>query len=765
MDYRSNKSIITQYALTGFLLGLIFPIIAIIIDFVSKDISFTFGNIAEAYSNNPVLWIINTAPIVIAATGYFIGRQFAKKARELEKIAEDEKIKNEKVLSFTEKLAHGETDVKYELGAEHEDSDEIGQSLIRLRDYLIKNKEEEEKRKTEDYQRSWVNEGLAKFGDIVRQNNDNLQDLSYNIISNLVEYLDAKQGGVFLINDDNPEDKHFELTACYAYNRKKFLEKRIEWEEGLIGACALEQETIYLLDIPEDHVTITSGLGETTPTALLVVPLKINEEVHGVLEIASLKKFEKYQVDFVEKLAETIASVVSSTKINLRTARLLEESQEKEKKLREQEDEMRKNLEELNVAKEEAARQGEMLTNFTNAVNHTLVRAEYDTSGKLLYANTRFLNKLGYSSNKEVEGKHISIFINKKDEDWFFKIWDELSKGGKHFEGDMKHVTKQGKDFWSMATYTCVRNPDGSIEKILFLGIDITEQKKQNLDYEGQIDALNLSNIKTSLDPDGYFLDANNKFLEALNIKPGDIKEKTILDFLKAENHEELKSAWKNILKGEPYESQLQFTSPSGEEKWFHGTFTAVKDMYDEVAKIIYVATDITERKLMELENKKQTEKLREQEDQLLKQQEQIKKQHEEFKKQTEKHISDIESVKERNEKTLEGALDAIVAINHNEEIELFNKAAEELWKIDRKEVLGKNVKKILPPPHNKVKNGEVVKFLQSPDNHLTGNRTEVSIVDQKGEEIPVLLTLSGVKVGDKYTYTAFIQNISVELF
>ncbi len=765
MNDRSNKSLISQFVLTGFFLGLIFPIIAIVIDLLTNDMAFTFGNIARAHNNTPVLWIINTAPFVIAATGYFIGKRFASKSHEIERVAGQEKKKTEKILSFTEKLAKGDVDIEYKPDPGEESVDKIGQSLIQLQEYLKKSKEEEELRKKEDYQRSWINEGLAKFSDIVRQNNDDLQELSYNIISSLVDYVDAKQGGVFLINDDNPNDKHFELTACYAYNRKKFLEKRIEWEEGLVGACALEQETIYLLDIPEEHVTITSGLGETKPTALLIVPLKVNEEIHGVMEIASLNKFEKYQIEFIEKLAETIASVVSSTKINIHTAKLLEESQEKEKKLREQEDEMRKNLEELNIAKEEAARQGEMLSNFTNAVNHTLVRAEYETSGKLIYANTRFLNKLGYSSNKEVEGKHISMFINKKDEDWFFKIWDGLAKGGKHFEGDMKHVTKQGRDFWSMATYTCVRNPDGSIEKILFLGIDITEQKKQNLDYEGQIDALDLSNLKANFNPESYLTGANKKFINILNLDPKNLKDLTILDLLKDDHKKSIKSAWNNILKGIPFESQLKFQTKTGEEKWLHGNFTAVKDMYGEVAKVIYLATDITERKLMELENIKQTKQLRKQEEQLLKQQEQIKKQHEEFKKQTEKHIKDIETVKERNEKTLEGALDAIVTINHNEEIELFNKAAEQLWKINRSDVLGQNVKKILPPPHNKVKNGEVIKFLQSPDNNLTGNRTEVNIIDYNGEEIPVLLTLSGVKVGNKYTYTAFIQNISVELF
>ncbi|MFW5759203.1 MAG: PAS domain S-box protein, partial [Bacteroidota bacterium] len=114
---------------------------------------------------------------------------------------------------------------------------------------------------------------------------------------------------------------------------------------------------------------------------------------------------------------------------------------------------------------------------------------------------------------------------------------------------------------------------------------------------------------------------------------------------------------------------------------------------------------------------------------------------------------------------TLEGALDAIVTINQEEKIELFNKAAEQLWGIPRHRVLGKSVKLILPKPYDTLKDGKVFQFLQSDQNHLKGNRTEVNIENNAGEKIPVLLTLTEVKIGNEYTYTAFIQNISVELF
>lgn len=763
----TNREIVFRFVAIGFAFGLLFPLTAILIDIYLNNLSLSLRSIAQVHGSNRIIWIINSAPLAIALVAYLLGKNFASKSQQISQTAQKEMDKAHKIFEFTEKLGQGQIDVEYSFSEKDQEQDAIGRSLVKLRDYLQKSQQEELQRRQEEQQQNWTTQGLAKFGDILRQNNDNLQELSYNIISNLVNYIDARQGGFFLINDNDPADKHLEMISCYAYSRKKFLQKRIEWEEGLIGACALEGGTIYLKDIPDEHVTITSGLGETKPRNLILVPLKVNDQIHGVIELASLNILEPYQIEFLEKLAESIASVISSVKINLRTAQLLRESQEQGAKMTAQEDEMRRNMEELSHAKEEAAKQGELLANFTNAVNHTLVRAEYDTRGILLYANTRFLNKLGYTSNQEVEGKHISIFINEKDKEWFFKIWENLARGGRHFEGDMKHVTKQGKDFWSMATYTCVRNADGSIEKILFLGIDITEQKKINLDYEGQIQALNHSSIKVEFSPQGAILDANPKFLDISDSSLTSLKKKTVFDFMDdAQTHtSSFKKTWNEIIEGKPFESQFHLTDSHKNERWIEGNFTAVMDMYGQVAKVLFLASDITQRKRIEIENEQQTAQLKQQEEQLLKQQEEIKRQHEEFRKKTEQNIREIEAVKIRNEQTLEGAMDAIVSINQDETIELFNKAAEELWGLSRKEVLGKHVKAILPPPYNTLAEGEVIRYLKSSNNTLLGNRTEVSIVNQQGEEVPVLLTLTGVNTDNQSVYTAFIQNISVELF
>jgi PAS domain S-box-containing protein len=179
------------------------------------------------------------------------------------------------------------------------------------------------------------------------------------LISNIVEYLNAQQGGLFFLNDDNMDDRHLELVGCYAYQRKKFLDKRVEIGQGMVGQCFLEGETTYLTNIPENYVNITSGLGQTNPNTLLIVPLKMNEQIVGVIEIANLKPFAKYQISFLERLAETIASAITSVKTNDKTRGLLEQSQQQAEEMRAQEEEMRQNMEELQATQEQMHRKNE----------------------------------------------------------------------------------------------------------------------------------------------------------------------------------------------------------------------------------------------------------------------------------------------------------------------------------------------------------------------------------------------------------------------
>lgn len=764
------------YTIIGFLIGLLIPGIAYTIDFSTGNIPFTFQRFVELHKKTFVYYIFDVVPVFFAIIAFIVSYLYLQKLQDLHQTLDKQYNKTEKIYGFVEKLRKGEIDVEYD--ADKQDS--LGKSLINLRNELKRRDAEEKSRRKEDEQRRWATEGIAQFGEVLREYNDDMQEMAYQVISRLVKYTGAAQGGFFILEEenkltetgeqsDNEKDsvRYFEQYASYAYDRKKYCDKRIDWGEGLVGACAMEKETIFMTKVTEGYVNITSGLGKANPRCLLIVPLKINEQVFGVIEMATFQGFEKYQIEFVEKLAESIASTISSFKINDRTAQLLKESQEQAQKMRQQEDLLRKNLEELKITQSEAAKQSEEFISFTNSVNHTLIRAEYDIDGTLLYANTKFLQKLGYSSNQEVEGRHISMFINEKDMEWFNKIWSGLAKGGRHFENYMKHVTKDGKDLWTMATYTCVRDPNNpsKVLKILFLAIDTTEQKQQSLDYEGQIKALNRSNLKAEFSPAGSFVNGNDKFKESLGYSYKALKNMTVFDFFDEEEQKQFKNTWTNVINDVPYEGQIRVKTKSNEDRWFQSTFTAVSDMYGDIAKVVFIANDITTQKQMEIKATQQAEQLKSQEEKLQQSEIELSKKLEEAKEEMKRQFKKIEIVKMLHEKTLEGMLDAVVSINRQGYIEFFNKAAEELWGFNRDQVLGEQVEKILPNEYRDKDDNYMGNFFKPGAKEVIGQRTEVFIVNRQKEKVPVLLTISEARMGKEYSLTAFVQNIELELF
>ena len=383
---------------------------------------------------------------------------------------------------FAQKIGSGELEADYQMLS---DDDQLGQSLIDMRNSLKQARQEEEKRKVEDEKRRWVNEGLAKFADILRQNNDNLEELSYQIISNLVNYLGANQGGLFLLNDEDEQNVFYELKAAHAFDRKKYMEKEIKPGEGMVGTCAIEKQTIYMTEIPQDYIQITSGLGDANPDSLLIVPLKVEEEVLGVIEIASFNEFEKHQIEFVEKVAESIASTISSVRVNLRTSQLLEKSQQQAEEMSAQEEEMRQNMEELKATQEEAARRENELSGILEAIDQFLIKAEIDLNGKLINANSLFLETFGYDG-QQIQEKPMEHFIDDNDLEAFRQAWKE-AKQGRDIHQKIRCIGKNGTILWLIASFSAVKDKEGNINKIIFIALDHTDSENEKQELKKQL--------------------------------------------------------------------------------------------------------------------------------------------------------------------------------------------------------------------------------------------------------------------------------------
>ncbi len=374
---------------------------------------------------------------------------------------------------FAQQIGQGTFDTDFEPLSEQ---DTLGNSLIEMRKNLVKAQEDEKNRQQEDSYRKWASEGLTEFNEILRQNADNIDKLTLSIVRHITKFMSANQAGLFLINDTDESDIHLELVATYAYDHERKKKKKIYLGEGLVGMCAVEKSTVYLEDIPDGYLNINSGLGGSNPRSLLIVPLKIEDQIFGVIEIASFNTMQKHEIEFVEKVTEGISSTLSLAKINARTAMLLEKSQRQAEEMATQEEEMRKNFEKLNINQEKSMRREAEMRGIIQAINTSSFVIEFDTSGYITNANDAFLQLLNVEVSQLI-GKHQSDFENMdKANIRPESFWQRLRNG--------EIITEVHKIFsgenarWLHEIYTPILDKDGTPYKILNLATDITNNKK-----------------------------------------------------------------------------------------------------------------------------------------------------------------------------------------------------------------------------------------------------------------------------------------------
>lgn len=522
---------------------------------------------------------------------------------------------------FAREIGNGNLDAEFKLLGPQ---DLLGQSLLDMRHSLKEANQNELLRKEEEQRQGWATSGMALFGEILRRNNDNIEELSYEIIQNLVNYLGANQGGIFVINDTDPDHSLIEMTASYAYDRRKYLEKTIELGEGMIGRCFQEKKRIYMTKVPNNYISITSGLGKENPAELLLIPMQVNETIYGVIEIAGFSEFSEHQIAFVEKVSESIAATISTAKINIRTSELLAKAQQQAEELAAQEEEMRQNIEELQAIQEETERKRHDQESLKDQMRHekALLDALMLNIPDFVYFkdnNSQFI-RISKSMVKLFQAESTEDLIGKSDFDFHSKehaqkAFNEEREIMTTLKPVLDHVVHEqfddGREQWVSTTKMPLFDDLGDVVGVWGISKIVTELKQaeiianekaneadtlrkkveaQDNEYKALATAININTLVAHYSTKGILISANNAMLELLGKSSIDVLGKHQNElFAMNETAEAQKEFWADLLRGIVVNRNYTGTQ-NGKKITLSETYSPVTNSEGIVEKVICIA-------------------------------------------------------------------------------------------------------------------------------------------------------------------------------
>jgi len=396
----------------------------------------------------------------------------------------------QKITSFVKQLSSGEYDAKWDKMNDenkHLNTENLAGELSGLQQWL-------KTKKVEDERRFWLNEGLTQFSVLVRNNQDNSKRMYELAIRFLVKYLNFQQGSVFILNNDG--DSFLELMACYAFDRIKFAEKRINIGEGLVGQAFLEGEATLLLEVPNGYTSITSGLGDSSPKFIAIIPMQYNGITEGVLEFAGFTSLETHEIEFLEKSGTFFASAILNSRSGNRMKVLLEEAQKKSLELQAQEEEARQNMEELEAIQENLSRRNKEMEKMQFELNQTSTLLESllesaddriyfkDEKSRFLRVSKSFLQIAKIDNVNELIGKSDFDFKSDQEARPKYEAEQEIIRTGSPLKLEEKDTLNDGSVSYISTSKFPLKDTFGKTVGTFGISRDITPLKKTVLEID-----------------------------------------------------------------------------------------------------------------------------------------------------------------------------------------------------------------------------------------------------------------------------------------
>lgn len=602
----------------AFVIGALLPLVELIFESHGDKLEPFIEGIIAMHKRNELYWLFDFSPLLTGVSAAFFARLILKKNDQVLEELNVYKGTIERNAEFAEKIGSGNFQTHFEVENEN---DFLGKALLNMRDNLLNASIKEE-------ERNWIMTGVAEVGQILR-NNTELVPLGDEITAYLTKKVSAIQAAFYTVNEDNENDVYIEMLSSYAYNKKKYLQAKFKYGQGLVGQSVIEQDTVFRTEIPNEYVTITSGLlGDRKPNAILIVPLITNEKVFGAVELASFEKFTPTHIKFVQELSDIVARTIFNIKVNEKTKRLLEDAQKMSNELGEQQQQLLQNAEEMIATQEELtksnARLEEQIQEVNNAQKRTQVLLEnasevisiYDASGIIKYVSPSVNSILGYKPEELIGISDIS-FIHEKGQDSFKQLFAELISTPEEMQtAQFSYLKKDGERTWlEVSGKNLISDP--VIQGIVVNSRDISArrqaEKEQRIRAKMQALSENSLDLITRLEVTGHCSYINPRIETLTGTNTNEFLGQEI-DVLPV--NEEVKNFWKELIikvaeVNEKVNEEMVFPSLEGKLIMMVNAIPEYNDL-GKLESVLVVSHDITEAKEREKYIQDQNNKIHE---------------------------------------------------------------------------------------------------------------------------------------------------------
>jgi len=389
----------------------------------------------------------------------------------------------------------------------------------------------------------WIRKGLTGFSEVLRKNFDEPTKHAKEILSNLVSYLNVPMGAIYLPSSEKRNT--FDLVGSIAFGKEKHYVRSVMLGEGIVGTVAKEKKTLNITDIPEDYFRVSSGFGEAKPKNIIVIPIKLENKVFGIIELASLQKFQQFELEFIDELSKTLGASFAISRIFRNTRNKLEKAENQLMALRREKracDEKRKELEKENLQLQNIKNENEIIK---QGIDTLMLSADLDLEGNILDINNAFAELLKKSKDILLHSNYWDYTYpceTIEDDMALDKLKNTLRIG--KMQSMQQHFKVVNKEVSLSVIFIPFRNLDGKTYKIRVLAWN----NSVLLVIENELNALKqkIKEASKEIEIKNIKIEELEKDLEEKDKKIGDIRKLYEEDIKKIKS-EHLRAIAKNV--------------------------------------------------------------------------------------------------------------------------------------------------------------------------------------------------------------------------